>query len=114
MMSMSKEWSYRPSTACSTSIQLRWQVLRQKPFFQMKSIMIFPRFGGGGKGGRDSSQGGEDGQTTKKSSTRECKVEALQLVKSSDCIPLWDRSVLWWMSNWCESFQMLSLHISGS
>ena len=34
-----------------------------------------------------------------KTSTRECQVEALQLVKSSDCIPLSERSVLSCLSN---------------
>src|SRR2546425_378420 len=34
-----------------------------------------------------------------KTSTRECQVEALQVVKSSDGIPLSERSVLWCLSN---------------
>ncbi len=49
-----------------------------------------------------------------KTSTRECKVEALQLVKSSDCIPLSHRSALSCMSNRGEHFPMLALHQSGS
>jgi len=35
-----------------------------------------------------------------KTSTRECQVEALQLIKSRDGIPLSERSVLWCLSNW--------------
>ena len=34
-----------------------------------------------------------------KTSTRECQVEALQVVKSSGGIPLLERSVLWCLSN---------------
>jgi len=49
-----------------------------------------------------------------KTYTRECKVVALQLVKSSDCIPLSDRSVLSPMSNRWESLYVLALHQSGS